>query len=189
MSVQDYQEKGQRRFFKINAKECKLLESVKDWEVWTDVPRKSVEGNFVKLEKEEKEFEGKKTEYLRLYLQDGEETYVVNTSWSALWQQMVNTLAGELANGKKLGKLSLSVWSKTVDKKEYPRLTIRNNGDETQWRYSIEEQKAMIEIIENSKWEYKGKDSSTYIDTLSSHIETINNNDPEDKMFEPEDIV
>ena len=190
MSVQDYQEKGQtRRFFKINAKECKLFESIKSWEARENVPRKSVEWEFVKLELEEKEYEGKKTEYLKLILQDGEETYAVDTSRSALWQQLVNTLAGELAAGKKLGKLNLSVRSKTVEGKEYPRLSIRNNGNETQWRYSIEEQKSMVEVLTNSKGDYKGKDYDKYIDALRSHIPTINENEQEDKMFEPEDIA
>lgn len=44
MVVTDYTNEGQtRRFFKINAKECKLFENVKNGETREDVARKNVE--------------------------------------------------------------------------------------------------------------------------------------------------
>ena len=47
----------------------------------------------------------------------------------------------------------------------------------------------MVEVLTNSKGDYKGKDYDKYIDALRSHIPTINENEQEDKMFEPEDIA
>lgn len=188
MSVTDYTNEGQtRRFFKINAKEAKLFENVKNGDNREDVARKNVEWKFVKLELVTKEYEWKPTEYIKLILKDGEETYEVGTSWSSLWQQLVNSLAGEVKKNK-LGNIAIWVWSKTVDGKEYPRLSIHNNANTTERCYGIEEQKSMVEVITNSKGEYKGRDASAYIDALKSHIEAINANEPEDQLFEPEDI-
>ncbi len=184
MSVKDYKDEGQtRRFFKINAKEAKLFENVKNGEAREDVARKNVEGKFVRIETVQKEYEGKPTEYVNLVLQDGEETYIIGTSRSALWQSLVNSLAGEVSK-RKLGNITLSVYTKKVDGgKEYPRLSLHNNGETMEWKYGIEEQKTMVEVIENSKGEYKGRDASTYIDALRGHFDEINTNEQEDKIF------
>jgi len=184
MAVQDYNTEGQkRRFFKMNAKECKLFESVKDGDEYKDVPRKNVEWKFVKIELWTREYEGKTTEVLKLTLKDGEETYEIGTSWT-LWQQLINSLAGEV---KKRKLVNVSVWvrgKKTDDGKERPRLSIHNNAESMEWLYSIDQQKEMVEIIKNKKWEFVSKDNSTYIDKLKEQIAIINENSPEDAMFD-----
>lgn len=180
MAVQDYEWQGSaRRFFKMNAKTCELTESVKNGEVYEDIKRKGIEWSFVKLLVEKKTFEGKETEFLKLILSDEGEQYEINTSRSKLWQQLVNSLAGELANGNKLWNVAVSVGSKKTDNgKEYARLYIKNNAEPMKWKYSIDEQKSMIEIIKNSKWEYKGKDETAYLEALRACIIDINLNDP-----------
>lgn len=180
MAVKDYELQGNtRRFFKMNAKTCELTESVKNGEVYEDVKRKGIEWKFVKLLIEKKTFEGKETEFLKLILSDGDEQYEINTSRSRLWQQLVNSLAWELANGNKLENIAVSVGSKKTDwGKEYARLYIKNNAEPMKWKYSIDDQKSMVEVLKNSKGDYKGKDDTAYLEALRGCITDINLNDP-----------
>lgn len=170
------QQTGKRRFFKLNAKSCELVESIKDVDWRKDVPRKWIEWKFVKVLLENKEYEWKSTEFIRLILQDWEETYEIGTSWSTVGQSLINSLAWTVEKGT-LGNVSVSMWYKEVDEKKYPRLYIKNNAENTTRMYSIEEQKEMIETILNKKWEYVSRDYSTYIEKLKSHLDKINANE------------
>lgn len=170
------QQTGNRRFFKLNAKTCELVESIKDVDGYKDVPRKWIEWKFVKVELVKKEYEWKETEFIKLVLQDWDETYEVWTSWSTVGQSLINSLAGTKEKWV-LGNIAISMWYKEVDEKKYPRLYIKNNAENTTRMYSIEEQKEMIETILNKKWEYVSRDYSTYIEALKWHLDKINANE------------
>lgn len=181
MPVQDYDNTGsKRRYFKLNAKSGELVENVKEEDGYKNYPRKRVEGKFKMIELKEKEFEGKKTEYINLCLDDEDgEQYVVTTSWSGLGRAMINCLYGEIKAGKKLTKISVSIWNTTTKSgKPANYLSLWNNGEKCEWAYGLDEQKAMTETITNKKGEFVSADHGEYVSVLRGHIEAINTNNP-----------
>jgi hypothetical protein len=181
MPVQDYDNTGsKRRYFKLNAKSGEIVENVKEEDGYKNYPRKRVEGKFKMIDLKEKEFEGKKTEYINLCLDDDDgEQYVVTTSWSGLGRAMINCLYGEIKAGKKLTKISVSIWN-TITKSGKPAnyLSLWNNGEKCEWAYGLDEQKTMTETITNKKGEFVSADHGEYVNVLRGHIEAINTNNP-----------
>lgn len=193
MPVLDYEDnRGTRRYFKLNAKTGEIVENVKEADGYKQYVKKRVEGTFKMVSLKEKEYEGKKTEYVDLCLDDGDEQYVISTSWSSLGRSLVNSLYGDIKAGKKLTKVSVSIWN-TTNKAGKPvsYLTVWNNGEKCEWAYGFEEQKEMTEIVTNKKGEFVSADHSEYIERLRSHIESINTNNPnmeveDDELFNPD---
>lgn len=177
MTVQDYTEQSDTRFFRLNWKTWELLETIKEWEEWKSIKRKSVLWRFKKIYLKEKEFEWKKTEELHLQLDWGDTNYDIKCSLnSAFGRSMLNCLAGEIKL-RELQNISVSIWGQQKDggKMKY-YLNVYNNDNKATWLYSIDEQKEMNEQITNSKWEYISTDYSVLNEKLRWEIENINNN-------------
>lgn len=177
MTVQDYTEQSDTRFFKLNWKTGELLETIKEWDNRKTIKRKSVLWKFKKIYLKEKEFEWKKTEELHLQLDWWESNYDIKcTLNSAFGRSMLNCLAWEIQQ-RELQNISVSVWGqqKEAGKMKY-YLNVYNNDSKATWLYSIDEQKEMNEQITNSKWEYVSTDYGVLNEKLRWAIDTINNN-------------
>jgi len=170
----DY-ETSKLRFFKLNAKEGKVFENIKEWENYKDVKVKWVIGKFKKIYIKETEWEWKKKESLHIVLDWWDADYNVKcTLDSKFWRSLLNSLAWEVKT-KKLQNVSLSIWTKVWDNgKESHYLNVYNNDNKATWLYTIDEQKAMTEVITNKAWEYVSTDYSQLNASLRNEIDTIN---------------
>jgi hypothetical protein len=105
-----------------------------------------LQGKFKKLELSNyySEVLDKELENINLYLSDDDGEYKLSTSWTTLGRTLINTLAGE----EKLGELTIQVYAKEdANRKTRPRIAIYNNNEKTNWKLSIDEQKALVEPI------------------------------------------
>lgn len=112
----------------------------------------------------------KDLENINLYLFDEDGDYKLSTAWTALWRNMINSLAGE----KTLGELTIQVWSTQKNWQTYANIYIRNNGELTNWKLQWDDQKKLIDQIKNKKWEVTGNDYSELEEKMKSFIPEIN---------------
>lgn len=156
---------------KINPTICRR-EKVDNKVVLT--PINWIQGKFKKLELSTyySEVLDKNLENINLYLSDDDWEYKLSTSRTSIGRTLINTLAWE----KKLGELTIKVYAKEdANRKVRPRIAIYNDWEKTNWKLSIEEQKALVEPITKKDWTFVSNDYSMLDEKLKSFVDTINN--------------
>lgn len=150
-----------------------LVLSEKEWDDYKNTVYKSFDGKFKELK--EYSYESKKDwktyTGINLVMEDNGEEYQLSIWWNAISRSLVNSLAWTT---EPLTTLRISVYGKVSGDKTFPCISIYNNWQPTKWKYSIDEQKTMIELVTTSKWSFN--DYGKYEDALKTHIEAINNN-------------
>jgi hypothetical protein len=131
----------------------------------------SVSGEFVSISKGSyKTEEGEERETVRIQLWDDQTGLItISTAWTGVARNIVNSLSGEI----ELGTVSLGLYKKIAkDGKSYANVWVKNNGNQTKWKYSIEDQDKLI-----TKTEFKGKvmrDFEKLEEALKGEFESIN---------------
>lgn len=143
----------------------------KEWDERHNDLFDTVSGEFVKVE------EGKYTtseweerELIKIVLRDDQVgKIIISTAWTGVARNIINSLAWD----EKLGKIEMWLYKKAwKDGKYYPNIRLKNNWERMKWKYSIEEQQAMVKEVE-----FKGKsmrDFTDFEDKLRWEYESIN---------------
>lgn len=160
------------KFYKILLKEKIGIvrnEKVGDNYVMTDVW--GLEWQFVKIESGSyKGREWEDVELVKITLKDNDGEYLLSTAWTNAARSIVNSLAGE----EKLGKIKISVYGTVKDGKTRPSVSVRNNGNQTKWKFTIDEQKMHIEEIKDKKGKIINRNYDDLNRLMKKEFEAIN---------------
>ena len=162
-----------------------LVLSTKEWDEYRDVMYKSFTWDFVELK--EYEYENKKDQQtytgVNLVMDDNWEEYHLRIAWNSVSRSLLNSLAGAAMWGtnkdwiksdpQEIGKLKISVYGNVKGEKIYPCISVYNDEKQTNWKFSIAEQQAMIKKIETSKGIIY--DYGAYESALKELIPEVNN--------------
>lgn len=156
------------------------------------------EGKLVRISPSEYEYEGTMRQTMKLLFVDSSaEYYQLDSSYNSISRWLLNTLLGYIDTmkwmGKTKGKVQLEM-SLYLNKEWYKQMGIRINGERGQWRWSIDEQRSMIETIvkkngakENDYFEYDEKLKSC-IPEIQNFIEVsdfIDEDKPQEIISDP----
>lgn len=129
-------------------------------------------GQLIKIEPSSYEYEGKEKQTIKMTFKDDDVKYQLDISYNSISRNLINSIMGYLKEYQ-AGDLNMEL-SLYMDKNWYKSLGLLINGNRANWFYSWEEQKTLIERIENKKGELISNDYSAYDDKLKEGIGTIN---------------
>ena len=110
-------------------------------------------------------------ENINIYLWDNDWEYKLSTAWTGIGRNLLNSLAW----ADKLWELTISVYGKAdAQGKMRPRVSVYNNWQMTNWKLSVDEQKALTDKITKKDWTFVSNDYSELDNKLRSFIEDIN---------------
>lgn len=120
------------------------------------------------------EYEWEEKQTMKLMFADEWEFYQLDSGYNSLSRGMINSLIWYIekqsANQWRMD-LALSLY---INKDWYKQLWLQINWERWEWKYSIDEQKAMIEEIKNKSWKVMQRDYSVYDNKLKWHLAEIN---------------
>ncbi len=129
-----------RYFIKIRTKdENKKLDprftvTVKEGKQYIDKkPQKWMLGYLFKVEKGSYEWEGKTNKTAKFYFKSGEDTYILEGTYTNILRSIINSLA----SADFFGPIKITIYE---SKKGYAAIFMQNDGQKMGWKYSWEEQ-------------------------------------------------
>lgn len=160
---------------------------------WERVSEPAFNWKLIKISPSEYEFEGKIKQTIKfLFIDDTAEHYQLDSSYNWISRGLLNTLLWYIDWIKKQwyekGKINLEL-SLYLNKEWYKQMWVRINQERSNWRFSIEKQKEMIETILNKKGEFVSNDYSWYDEVLKNWIQEIQDFILIDDFFEPKKEV
>lgn len=169
------------KFYKILLKDqISIVRNEKVWDEYVTTPVGGLEWHFVKIESGSyKGREGEDVELVKITLKDADGEYMLSSAWTSVARSIVNSLAWE----EKLGKIKISVYGSVKNGKTRPSVSVKNNGNQTKWMYSIDEQKAYIEEITDKKGVVIKRDYDELNRILKNEFEQINKKFDWDSYF------
>jgi hypothetical protein len=145
-----------------------------DWEELSD---NVFSWKLIKITPSEYEFEWTMRQTIKiLFVDSASENYQLDISYNSLSRWLLNSLLWYVEwmvkywHNKWKVDLELSLY---LNKDNYKQMWININWDRANWKYSIDEQKALIETITNKKGEFVSNDYSALDETLKNWIEVI----------------
>lgn len=146
---------------------------------WEEINDNVFSWKLVKITPSEYEFEWTFRQTIKMLFVDiSSEYYQLDISYNSLSRWLLNSLLWYIEWKTKLSQnkwkidLELSLY---LNKDNYKQMGIKIFGERANWKYSIEEQKALIETITNKKGEFVSNDYSALDEALKNWIETISN--------------
>ena len=121
------------------------------------------------------EYEWEEKPTMKLMFADDWEFYQLDISYNQISRWLINSLMWYIESQPKTQwrmDLSLSLY---INKGWYKSLWLEINWERWEWKYSIPEQKTMIEEIKNKQWKVIQRDYSAFDDKLKWHLSDINN--------------
>jgi len=148
----------------------------KDWEEIND---NVFSWKLIKITPSEYEFEWTFRQTIKMLFVDiASEYYQLDISYNSLSRGLLNSLLWYIDDKNKSWRnkwkidLELSLY---LNKDNYKQMGIKIFGERVNWKYSIEEQKSLIETIKNKKGEFVSNDYSALDEALKNWIEAISN--------------
>jgi hypothetical protein len=90
------------------------------------------------------EYKGKQTKTIELTLEDGDDKYILQSSYNQLSRSLINSLLST----NEYGDIKISVY---LNKSKFKSIYVENNGQKMEWKYKIEELKPMTsDILEDN---------------------------------------
>jgi len=159
---------------------------------WEEINDNVFSWKLVKITPREYEFEWTFRQTIKMLFVDiSSEYYQLDMSYNSLSRGLLNSLLWYIDDKNKSWRnkwkieLELSLYLK---KDNYKQMGIKIFGERVNWKYSIEEQKALIETITNKKGEFVSNDYSALDEALKNWIEAISNYINIDDFVDPVDI-
>lgn len=131
-------------YFEVNAKN--------EQGKWVEVDAvPGVEGNLTRLDVKEGEYEGQKTYNVSVFLKDpdGSQTFLVDLKLNMLSRGLLNSILN-------LSKYEDVKFGLYTGKNGYPNVSVRQHGELTKWKYSLDEMPKPEEV------KFKGKIQRDY---------------------------
>lgn len=123
-----------------------------------------------------------------------EEKFQLDISYNSISRNMINSILGWMKENK--GTKMVIELSLYINRGGFKSLGLLINGERAPWLYSMDEQKAMIDRIENKKGELVSNDYSAYDDKLKEGVadikKRIDNGKPvsiHDASFGTEEVI
>lgn len=128
-----------------------------------------IEGFISKIERDEYEYEGKKIPLVKIIIEDGKEEIVFSVSFNQISRSILNSLA----NQKELGKINIKVYSYIKNDRLTKGATVTNNWEKCNWALSVDEQKALSELIIDKKGEVIKVDRDALDEKLMQLVKNV----------------
>ena len=161
----------------IKIKWLKKEEKIHYWENNGEpIENNNFSWKLIKVNPSEYEYEWKMRQTIKmLFVDEATEYFQLDISYNSLSRWLINTLLWYIDSNKDKIKwrinLDLSLY---INKANYKQMWIQINWERWNWKYDIEEQKSMIEIIKNKAGEFVSSDYSVYDNRLKEWLITIN---------------
>ena len=162
-------EGGSATFIKIKGLEKSSPEHY--FEVgWQRIEDNKFVGTLVNIEASSYEYEGAEKQTIKMTFQD-EEKFQLDIAYNSISRSIINSILGWMKENK--GTKMVMELSLYMNKQGYKSLGFLINGERAPWLYSMDEQKTLIERIENKKGELISNDYSAYDDKLKEGVADI----------------
>ena len=130
-------------------------------------------GTLINIETSSYEYEGKEKQTVKIgFVDEVGEKYQLDIAYNSISRNLFNSLLGFVRDNADVKEMKIEM-SLYVNKGGFKSLGLLINGARANWFYSIEEQKELIERIENKKGELISNDYTEYDNKLRDGIETI----------------
>ena len=130
-------------------------------------------GTLINIETSSYEYEGKEKQTVKIgFVDEVGEKYQLDIAYNSISRNLFNSLLGFVRDNADVKEMKIEM-SLYVNKGGFKSLGLLINGARANWFYSIEEQKELIERIENKKGELISNDYTEYDNKLREGIETI----------------
>lgn len=135
-----------------------------------------VEWYLTKIELDSYEYQEKKRDLFKLYMQDNEEKYCISLSFTRTSRSILNSILWVAKKEKEISKkVRLFLFISEKNGKFYKNAGVSYGGDRTERLFSIDEQKKLMrEVKDPDTWEILKIDYSKLDKKMMDEIETIN---------------
>lgn len=147
-----------------NGNDDRFCFQIKDWESIEDV--NCIQWYLTKIIQDSYEHEGKKIECIKVYFSEWDDILILNTWFNNISRTIVNSLASV----ETYGYLKILLY---INKEGYKSVYITDDWEQLKWKYSREELKPKVRMLEKANWE-KIADTTELDDFFKSVILEIN---------------